>query len=292
MRLRTLPLAVASIILGSLLAAANGRHQLPVTLLAILTAICLQILSNLANDYGDFVHGADQSGRVGPQRAVQSGLVTPRAMRLAILLFICLSAVSGISLLRVALGMEALLLALLFLILGATAIGAAISYTAGVRPYGYVGLGDPAVFIFFGWAGVLGSYFLHQGELEWSLLLPATSCGLLSVAVLNVNNIRDLESDRRAGKLSIPVRLGPDRARLYHWGLLVAAVISAGLYVLLDYRGWSQWLFLLSLVLLWRNGRAVATTFTPAALNPWLKQMVLATLVFVILLGVGRLWAG
>jgi 1,4-dihydroxy-2-naphthoate polyprenyltransferase len=110
--------------------------------------------------------------------------------------------------------------------------------------------------------------------------------------VLNVNNIRDLESDRRAGKLSIPVRLGPARARLYHWGLLGAAVISAALYVLLDYHGWPQWLFLLALLLLWRNGRAVATTLAPAALNPWLKQMVLATLVFVILLGAGRFWAG
>jgi 1,4-dihydroxy-2-naphthoate polyprenyltransferase len=292
MRLRTLPLALASIVLGSLLAAADGGHHLMVTLLAILTATCLQVLSNLANDYGDFVHGADQSGRVGPQRAVQSGLVTPQAMRLAIMLFIGLSALVGMALLWVALGVEALLLALLFLLLGAAAIGAAVSYTAGVRPYGYVGLGDLAVFIFFGWVGVLGSYFLHIGRLEWPLLLPATCCGLLSVAVLNVNNIRDLESDRQAGKLSIPVRLGPTRARLYHWGLLLAAVIFAGLYVLLDYRSWSQWLFLLSLVLLWRNGRAVTTTFTPAALNPWLKQMVLATLVFVILLGLGRLWAG
>lgn len=291
MRPRTLPLAAASIILGSLLAAADGRHQWAVTLLAILTAACLQILSNLANDYGDFVHGADQTGRTGPPRAVQSGLVAPATMRLAMGLFVLLSAAAGIALLWTALGRESLLPALLLLLAGGAAIGAAVGYTAGARPYGYAGLGDLAVLIFFGWVGVLGSYFLQAGRIEWLLILPATSCGLLSVAVLNVNNIRDIESDRRAGKLSIPVRLGLRRARLYHWGLLIAAVALTSLYILLQYRGWPQWLFLLSLPLLWGNGRAVAGTVAPAALNPWLKQMALATLVFVLLLGLGQLWA-
>jgi 1,4-dihydroxy-2-naphthoate polyprenyltransferase len=290
-RPRTLPLALASIVLGSFLAAADGRHQLSITLLAILTAACLQILSNLANDYGDFTHGADRAGRVGPQRAVQSGLITPAAMRGGMGLLALLSAVSGLALLWVALGMEGLLIALLFLLLGAAAIGAAVTYTAGSRPYGYAGLGDLAVLIFFGWVGTLGSYYLQMASLEWTLFLPATSCGLLSVAVLNVNNIRDLESDRRAGKFSIPVRLGLERARIYHWGLLATAVGLTLLYIALDFRGWPQGLFLLSLPLLWRNGTAVAAIQDPAALNPYLKQMVMATLVFVLLLGVGQIWA-
>jgi 1,4-dihydroxy-2-naphthoate polyprenyltransferase len=290
-RPRTLPLALASIILGSFLAAADGRHRLSITLLAILTAACLQILSNLANDYGDFKHGADQAGRVGPQRAVQSGLITPAAMRGAMGLFALLSAVSGLGLLWVALGVEGFVIALIFLLLGAAAIGAAVTYTAGSRPYGYAGFGDLAVLIFFGWVGTLGSYYLQMASLDWTLFLPATSCGLLSVAVLNVNNIRDLESDRRAGKLSIPVRLGLERARMYHWGLLATAVLIAIFYSLLDFRGWPQGLFLLSLPLLWRNGRAIATTPDLAALNPWLKQMVMATLAFVLLLGLGQLWA-
>jgi 1,4-dihydroxy-2-naphthoate octaprenyltransferase len=166
-----------------------------------------------------------------------------------------------------------------------------VTYTAGSRPYGYAGLGDLAVLIFFGWVGTLGSYYLQMASLEWTLFLPATSCGLLSVAVLNVNNIRDLESDRRAGKFSIPVRLGLERARIYHWGLLGTAVGLTLLYIALDFRGWPQGLFLLSLPLLWRNGTAVAAIQDPATLNPYLKQMVMATLVFVLLLGIGQVWA-
>lgn len=288
-RPRTLPLALASISLGTFLAAANNVLNLPLAILALLTAVLLQVLSNLANDYGDSIHGADHVERLGPARAVQSGQISAGAMRLAIVLVALLAAVSGIALLWLAFGSQALPLLLVFILLGAAAIGAAVTYTAGKKPYGYAGLGDIAVLIFFGWVGVLGTYFLQARQLDWTLFLPATSCGLLAVAVLNVNNIRDIESDKRAGKHSIPVRLGPHRARLYHWLLLGAAVLTACLYVLLDYRTPWQFLFLLSIPLLWQNGKAVARTFDPRRLNPLLKQMSLATLFFVLTFSVGQL---
>lgn len=288
-RPRTLPLALASITLGAFLAAANNVLNLPVAILAALTATLLQILSNLANDYGDSIHGADHLERLGPARAVQSGQISARAMRAAIVLVALLAAISGLSLLWLAFGAQALLLFLVFILLGAAAIGAAVTYTAGKRPYGYAGLGDIAVLIFFGWVGVLGTYFLQAQQLDWTLLLPATSCGLLAVAVLNINNIRDIESDKRAGKYSIPVRLGPRKARLYHWILLAGVVLTACLYVLFNYHSPWQFLFLLSLPLLWQNGKAVAHTTDPRRLNPLLKHMSLTTLFFVLTFGIGQL---
>ncbi len=261
MRPRTLPLAIASSILGGFLAAQNGVFSWPVTLLCVLTAVFLQILSNLANDYGDSVHGADHVDRAGPKRAVQSGLITASAMKRAMGLFAAFSAVSGLTLVIVALGLSALPYVLLFVLLGGAAIWAAISYTAGSNPYGYAGLGDIFVFIFFGWVGTMGTYFLQALAWNWLVLLPATSVGLLSVAVLNVNNIRDIDSDRQAGKNSIPVRIGPHKARIYHWVLLSSAVLAAFLYVGLTYASAWQFLFVLSLPLLVKNGTAVWRTY-------------------------------
>ena len=289
MRPRTLPLAVASSILGGFLAAADGVFRWPVTLLCVVTAVCLQILSNLANDYGDSVHGADHIERAGPKRAVQSGLITAGQMRRAMAGFAALSAVSGLALVIVALGVAALPLVLLFLLLGGAAIWAAVSYTASSKPYGYVGLGDLFVLIFFGWVGTMGTYFLQAQVWNWLVFLPATSVGLLSVAVLNVNNIRDIESDRKAGKHSIPVRIGPRRARIYHWVLLGGAIVFALAYVLLTYHSLWQFLFVLSWPLLWRNGTAVARTHDPLKLNPMLKQLSLSTLVFVFTFGLGQI---
>ncbi|MFQ5435000.1 MAG: 1,4-dihydroxy-2-naphthoate polyprenyltransferase, partial [Anaerolineae bacterium] len=285
MRPRTLPLAVASIILGTFLAAAAGGLRLGVALLAGLTAVLLQILSNLANDYGDSVHGADHVERAGPKRAVQMGAISAAAMKRAMILFALLSVVSGLGLIWLALGTAVLWLFLGFGLLGAAAIWAAINYTAGGNPYGYAGLGDLFVLIFFGLVGVVGSYYLQTQAWDWLALLPATSCGLLSVAVLNVNNIRDIESDKQAGKISIPVRLGPERARVYHWGLLATAVLAAALYVILNKNGLGGWLFVLALPVVWKNGTAVATTYDPLKLNPLLKQTSLMTLAFVILFG-------
>lgn len=289
MRLRTLPLALACIMLGAFLAAANDVFSWPVTILCFLTAVFLQILSNFANDYGDSLHGADHGQRLGPQRAVQSGAISAAEMKRAMVITGLLAAVSGLTLVIIAFGFSALPLVLLFLILGAAAIWAAVNYTAGKRPYGYAGLGDLFVLIFFGWVGVLGTYYLQAQAFPWELFLPASSAGLLAVAVLNVNNIRDINSDKVAGKISIPVRLGPERARIYHWCLLIMAFVLAGLYVVLTYQAPWQFLFVLAGPLLLKNAAAVTQTYDPLKLNPLLKQMVFSALIFDFLLGLGQI---
>lgn len=287
-RPRTLPLALASIFLGSFLAAFYGSFTWLVLLLASLTTIFLQVLSNLANDYGDSIHGADSLEREGPARSVQAGHIKATAMRRGIYLFSFLSLGSGICLLLVALEFRWQEL-LFFLGLGVLAIIAAITYTSGKRPYGYAGLGDISVFIFFGLVGVLGTYYLHTNAFRYVILLPASSCGLFATAVLNVNNIRDIRSDKSAGKYSIPVRIGRRAAVYYHWSLLGAGVLASVAYVLIDYRSPWQWLFLLSLPLLYINARAVKKKETAPALDPYLKQMAMATLAFVLAFGVGHM---
>ncbi len=289
MRPRTLPLAIATIVLGAALAAADDAFRWPVLLFSVLTAVFLQILSNLANDYGDSQHGADSVERAGPKRAVQTGAISAEAMKRAMILFALLSVLSGLALLWVAFGANAWQFFLVFVGLGAAAIFAAIAYTAGKRPYGYAGLGDLFVLIFFGWVGVAGSYFLHTLSFTWSIMLPATSMGLLAMAVLNVNNIRDIASDALAGKRSIPVRVGPEKARVYHWILLISAVVFSLLYVLISYTSPWQFLFLLAVPLLIRHGLSVQRTTDPLALNPMLKQLSLITLLYVFLFSVGQL---
>ena len=218
-RLRTLPLACSSVLLGSGLAAHADAFRWPLFLLCLLTAILLQVLSNLANDYGDAVSGADLAGRVGPTRAVATGLITARQMQLAMGLTALAAVVSGLALLWSAFVDDWPAL-LAFIGFGALALVAAVTYTVGRRPYGYRGFGDLSVFLFFGLLGVMGSYYLYTHQLSWSLLLPAASCGLLATAVLNINNIRDRVSDAASGKVTLAVRLGASRARNYHWLLV------------------------------------------------------------------------
>ncbi len=286
-RLRTLPLALSSILMGCFLAAAHQQFSWTIAVLAILTTICLQVLSNFANDYGDAVNGKDTEARQGPQRAVQSGAISATAMRNAMILFSVVSLLSGIGLLYEALKDATWQSFLAFLGLGILAIIAAITYTAGKRPYGYEGLGDFSVLIFFGWVGVLGSYYLHTKSLDWSLLLPASSCGLFAVGVLNINNIRDIESDKQTGKQSIPVRIGREKAVIYHWGLLIVGMFCSIIYLFLHLGSVTQWLFILSFPLFIRNGLAVSRLTNPHELDPYLKQMALSTLFFVLLFGIG-----
>jgi 1,4-dihydroxy-2-naphthoate octaprenyltransferase len=288
-RLRTLPLALSCIGMGGFLAAFAGRFNGLIFFLCCLTTVFLQVLSNLANDYGDSIHGADHVGRTGPMRAVQSGIITSQQMKNAVGLFSVLCLISGISLLSVSLGWNTRAV-LFFFGLGLLSIAAAIAYTVGKRPYGYAGLGDIAVLIFFGLVGVMGSLYLFTQQLSWKEIFPALSCGLFSIAVLNINNIRDIESDRRAGKFSIPVRIGREKAIRYHWLLLAAGMLSAISYAVLTYQAPVQFLFLLTVPLFVRNGLAVSRK--PAnELDPFLKQMALSTLLFVILFGTGFLVA-
>lgn len=288
-RLRTLPLALSSIFMGNFLAKWQGAFDGAILGLAVATTIFLQILSNLANDYGDSIHGADSADREGPSRAVQTGAISKAQMKMAMIVFSVLSLVSGLLLLATAF-VENWILIFVFLVIGIAAIYAAITYTAGSNPYGYRGLGDISVLIFFGLVGVFGSYYLQTKTLNWEILLPALSCGLLATGVLNVNNIRDIDSDQKAGKISIPVRIGRDNAVVYHFVLLGLAMLSALVFVWLNTSDWTSYLFVLSFPLVIKNALAVKNKTTAAALDPYLKQLALSTLLFVILFGVGLVW--
>lgn len=284
-RLRTLPLAVSCIAMGGFLATAANAFQWKIFLLCVLTTIFLQILSNLANDYGDSIHGADSSDRKGPTRAVQSGAITKEQMRVAVGIFILLSLISGITLLIVSFGFQWKAI-FFFFGLGALSIVAAMAYTMGKKPYGYAGLGDLSVLLFFGLVGVLGSYYLFTKSFTPFEILPALSCGLFSMAVLNINNIRDIESDRKAEKLSIPVRIGREKAIIYHWLLLICGLLAAIAYTAFKYSSPWQLLFIASAPLFIKNG--VAISKKPShKLDPYLKQMALSTLLFVLLFGIG-----
>ncbi len=287
-RLRTLPLALASIGMGSFLAAYAGDFNLEVLVLSALTTVFLQILSNLSNDYGDSVHGADHVGRIGPDRAVQSGAISYQSMKLAIIVVAILSLLSGIYLLYTAFGFGTTSF-LYFFLLGLISIAAAIAYTVGKRPYGYIGLGDISVLLFFGLVGVMGTFYLHTEVFNGLIFLPAFSCGFFSMAVLNLNNMRDIESDKAAGKLSIPVRIGYKNAVYYHWILLIAGFLASLIFVWLNQGSWFKYLFLISIPLLLRNAIAVQNIDDPEMLDPYLKQMAITTLIFVITFGIGLL---
>lgn len=288
-RPRTLPLALSCILMGSFLAVVQNSFSWPIATLSVLTTILLQVLSNFANDYGDAVNGKDTELREGPIRAVHSGSISSQAMFRAILVFSALAFASGILLLYISLRNASANVFWAFLGIGLACIGAAITYTAGKRPYGYVGLGDLSVLIFFGWVGVLGSNYLYTLSWNWELLLPASSCGLFAVAVLNINNIRDIDSDKATGKNSIPVRIGREKAVIYHWAILILGMLCVVAYTILNFQNYSQLLFLISFPLFVRNGIAVSSLRKASELDPYLKQMALSTLLFVILFGLGNI---
>ena len=296
-RLRTLPLAVSSIIVGSALAYVTDhfRYSAPaqfspiVLVLALVTAILLQILSNLANDLGDHQHGTDNKDRIGPQRAVQSGAISPAAMKRAMIICGVLAFTSGCTLIIVALGFSSTML--LFLLLGLAAIGAAVKYTFGKNPYGYAGLGDVSVFLFFGIVGVCGTFFLHAGFIHTLLVwLPAIAFGSLSTGVLNVNNMRDIHNDAASGKRTMVVRMGSDNARIYHTALVVGGLTCLASFALLTQR-WQPWLFLLTLPVFIIHLRKVWTITDPRALDPQLKVLAMGTFLTALLFSLGLILA-
>lgn len=175
-----------------MLALYHDSFQLPILIAALTTTLFLQVLSNLANDYGDFKNGIDNENRLGPQRTVQSGEIKPHHMLVGIIICGALALASGIWLLYEAAKTTNIVIVLSFLLLGLLAIAAAVKYTVGKNPYGYRGLGDIAVFLFFGITGVAGTYFLHTNTIDWPELLPAVAIGMLATGVLNLNNLRDI----------------------------------------------------------------------------------------------------
>ncbi|MCF8303078.1 MAG: 1,4-dihydroxy-2-naphthoate polyprenyltransferase [Bacteroidales bacterium] len=288
-RLRTLPLSLSSILLGSLLAYYTGAFSWPVFILAMVTTLSLQILSNLANDYGDSKNGIDNSTRIGPKRAVQSGLVPAGKMKAMVITFILLSLLSGSVLVFIGTSGVNFWYTLLFLALGLIAVASAVKYTVGKNPYGYRGLGDLFVFIFFGLAGVVGTFYLHTNTLPPDILLPATSIGLLSVGVLNLNNMRDQQSDKNSGKRTLVVILGSDKAKIYHIALLAGAIISGMIFSIMHFHTPYQFLYLVTLPFLIMNVREVMHNTIPGELDPELKKLAITTLVFAFTFGIGFL---
>lgn len=286
-RLRTLPLALSATILGSFLGYAEGKFRWGVFVFGTFTTLFLQILSNLANDYGDARKGTDDENRIGPLRVTQSGLISMKRMRTMILIFVTLSLVSGSLLIWSGLRGGNLLLYAVFFLLGFSAIFAAIKYTIGRRPYGYVGLGDIMVFIYFGILGVAGTYFLHTQSFHLSILLPASSIGLLSVGVLNLNNMRDHENDAINGKFTLVVRMGVPWAKIYHVVLLFTAFILGLTYTIIHFESFIQLMFLLPLPLLASDVNKVIRNTVPLELNAELKKLAVATLLFSLSFGLG-----
>lgn len=273
--------------MGSALAAGEDNFRWSILGLAALTTILLQIMSNMANDYGDFVNGKDTAERIGPKRMVQSGEITPKTMLRGIIIIGIFTAISGLTLILVGTAGIDITNILIFGVLGIAAIVAAIKYTVGKNPYGYRGLGDIFVFIFFGLVGVIGTCFLHTQSFSWDLLLPASAMGFLSTGVLNMNNLRDYEADKNANKKTIVVSMGPQKAKLYHLFLVGGAISLAVIYTVINYKSPWQWLFLLSFPMLFLNLKTVFTYKNSIELYPELGKLAMGTLLFSISFGVG-----
>jgi 1,4-dihydroxy-2-naphthoate polyprenyltransferase len=286
-RLRTLPLAMSGILMGAALSYFDGGFQIKVTVLAIVTALFIQIFSNFANDYGDSQKGTDNQHRVGPKRTVQSGEISPKQMKAGMMVLIVLSLATGIWL--VAEGTKGLdpTTFLLFLAFGIIALIAAYRYTAGSNPYGYAGLGDVAVFLFFGILPVVGTYFLNAHQLNPEIFLPAISIGLFSTGVLNLNNMRDIENDRNSGKNTIVVRMGSANAKTYHSVLILTGLLTSVVFVAMNGKATIQWLFLLSYPLFLSDLIQISKITSPKKFDPFLKKLSLATLLFTLLFGLG-----
>ena len=287
MRLRTLPLSAGGVLLGILLAAADFKISFSVAVLIVVTTVCLQILSNLSNELGDVLHGTDTPDRVGPQYGLNSGELTIPQMKRLIGLFVVLCVVSGTAMTWLSFGTILELTPILVLLLGAAAITGAMKYTLGRNPYGYRGLGDLYVFLFFGIVAVTGAYFVSSHVLYWRLLLPAASVGFLSVGVLNVNNIRDMKTDAE-NRVTVAIRLGEKRAKVYQTVLIILGWVCMIVYCLLRIFDPWHYLFVLTLPLFILHLRGVWRR-TGKELDPMLPLLVMSTFLFCILAGAGYL---
>jgi len=286
-RLRTLPLSISGIILGGFLAMSDGLFNGVIFSLAILTTIGFQVISNFANDYGDGVKGTDAI-RIGEERMVSSGKISPKQMKKAILISVILTIIFALFLIYESFGLSNFGYSLLFFVLGIVSIVAAIKYTVGDLAYGYSGFGDIFVFLFFGLLSVLGSYFLFTKEIYFLLTLPAISIGLLSTAVLNLNNMRDYQNDKKSNKNTIVVKIGLKAAKRYHYSLLLLSFISAVSYVVLTFTKTVQFIFLLAYIPLVIHALFVYNNKEELRLDAELKKVALSTFLFSVLLGLGQ----
>ena len=280
-RLRTLPLSISGILLGAVLAHLEQDFQLSIFIYALCTTLCLQILSNFANDYGDGVKGTDNEERVGPMRALQSGIITDKQMKIGMIFCSLLSLAFAVLLIYSAFGSENFALSIFFFLLGIAAITAAIKYTVGKSAYGYRGLGDVFVFLFFGLVAVVGSAFLFTHQIKLTYFLPAIAVGALSVAVLNLNNMRDRLSDAKSNKNTLVVKWGIRKATNYHIGLILLAFLSL---LLFNYNLPIQYnLALIPFILLFKHLYTVVQHEEPKTLDPELKKVALSTFIIALI---------
>ncbi len=288
-RLRTLPLAFSSILMGGGLALFHNGFNLFVVILALLTAFLLQVLSNFANDYGDFASGVDNGKRVGPTRAVQSGALTSRQMKSAIFLFSVLSLASGLVMIFVVSEIP-IVARVVFVGLGLLSILAAILYTVGKNPYGYRGLGEVFVFLFFGVLGVGGTFFLSVGHWNWSVLLPAMAIGLLAAGVLNINNMRDIENDLASNKRTIATRIGLNKAKKFQASVVLLPFLFLLLFVSVEGLKFFSHGFLIVFPLFFGDILAIKKSEGGTALDPFLSRLsmktFILTVIFVVMINV------
>lgn len=282
-RLRTLPLSVSGIIVGSALAFSRVGFNALLFGLLMLTTILLQELSNFANDVGDFEHGTDNAERVGPQRGLQAGGLSLKEMKCGVAVAAVVAFLSGVAMLYTAFGIDANFWA--FLAFGILTIIAALRYTMGRNPYGYRGLGDVMVLVFFGWATTIGSYYIICQQITWQILVLGFGIGFLSMGVLNINNMRDAETDAKTGKRTIIVKLGVKFGQVYHLILCVLGVSAFAVCILADRKPLALLWILPPAVLLIMHGIRIFTCSNVKTIDPELKKLSLSTLLMAVLFG-------
>lgn len=291
-RLRTLPLSIAGILAAAAMALRSNHFDGWIFAGSLLTAIGFQVLSNFANDYGDGVKGTDNADRVGPQRALQSGTLTAQGLKRGMILTGIITFLLAVGLIYRAFGLDNLPYAILFLVLGLAAIIAAVKYTVGDSAYGYKGLGDIFVFVFFGLVSVVGGYFLYAKAVPEFVWLPATTIGLWSTAVLHLNNMRDRESDEKAGKNTLAVKLGKKKSVVYHAFLIIGGAIAAIIYMeVYAFDSYLDAIPLLAVVILFGHLQKVVQTKDHKNLDPQLKVVALSTFLYSLLLLLTSLFA-
>ncbi len=289
-RVRTLPLSVSGILVGCFYAMSQGIFNWKIVIFALSTTLGLQILSNFANDYGDGMKGTDNEDRVGPKRAIQSGAITPGAMRYAIFITGFLTFVSAMLLIYFSFKGKYLIYSLIFFVLGILAIASAIRYTVGKNPYGYRGLGDVFVFAFFGMVSTMGIYFMYSKQLDGLLVLPATAIGFLSVGVLNLNNMRDEESDRKANKNTLVVKMGGAWAKKYHFFLVISAMVLVVVFAVLNRFNFDQYIFVVAYFPMASHLLTVYRNKHPKFLDPELKKLAISTFLLSVLLSLALIF--
>jgi len=285
LRIRTLPLAVSGIVAGNAVAYYHDAFDPFIFKFSLYTALLLQILSNLANDYGDFLKGTDNENRVGPERALQSGLIEPRDMKAAMVIIGFAAFICGAFLVYSGLNDANPIVGLFFIVIGVLCIIAAVLYTVGKNAYGYKGLGDIMVFLFFGITAVAGSFYLQVKDILWEVLLPSAAVGFFSTGVLNMNNMRDVMNDEACGKITIPVRLGFRRSKIYHSFLILSGIICAVIFQFMYLPSNKIWhlsgllIAIIHLVIVWK-------IVDEKKFDKQLKINVLATLLYATLLSI------